>query len=283
MMKTTRTVIVPRDKQMTEIEEFRPLAASDSGKGPGKTFDGRQWAHVRGVGDVVVGSMHYAAIAEENLLGGTPDPVVFAAPKDPDGKAIAGGTAGTAAGGYTAGYSTSTHEFAHLIHRQGLESADKATITSGYTAKRAATVAKDKIASVQWVDGPRIAPKAPASWVAAGWTDATRLDHIAGLSDTDRRPYECYASQSEEEYFAQNANAYLNTNMGTDATTGEARNNTRAWVAANEPADLLALLDKLFQQGVANELESDGKLKASGTCTNPPPPAPPPPAPATAP
>ena len=49
-------------------------------------------------------------------------------------------------------------------------------------------------------------------------------------------------------------------------------------MADNEPADLLTLLDKLFQQGVVNELESDGKLKASGTCTNPPPPPPPPPA-----
>jgi hypothetical protein len=268
---------------MTELDEFRSLATSDSGKGPGKTFDGRQWAHVRGVGDLVVGSIHYAAITEENLLGGAPDPVVFGVPKDPDGKALAGGTAGTAAGGYTAGYSTTTHEFAHIIHRQGLESADLATITAAYTAKRAATVAKDKIASVHWVDGPRIAPKAPASWVTAGWTDATYIDHIAGLSDTDRRTYECYASQSEEEYFAQNANAYLNTNLGTDATTQQPRNNTRKWVADNEPADLLALLDKLFQQGVVNQLESDGKLKASGTCTNPPPPAPPPPAPTTAP
>jgi hypothetical protein len=278
MMATTRTVIIPRDKQMTEIEEFRPLATSDSGSGPGKTFDGRQWAHVRGVGDVVVGSMHYAALAEENLLGGAPDAVVFGTPKDPDGAAIPGGSAGTAQGGYTPGYSTSTHEFAHLIHRQGLESADKATITSAYTAKRAATAARDTIATVQWVDGPRISPTAPASWVAAGYTDATWLDHVHGLGDVNRRPFECYASQTEEEYFAQNANAYLNTNMGTDATTGQPRNNTRAWVAANEPADLLALLDKLFQQGVANELESDGSLKASGTCTNPPPPPPPPPA-----
>ena len=91
MMKTVRVVIVPRDKQMTELEEFRTLATSDSGKGPGKTFDGRQWAHTRGVGDVVVGSIHYAAITEENLLGGAPDAAVYGAPKDPDGKAIAGG------------------------------------------------------------------------------------------------------------------------------------------------------------------------------------------------
>ena len=283
MMKTVRVVIIPRDKQMTELEEFRSLATSDSGKGPGKTFDGRQWAHTRGVGDVVVGSMHYAAITEENLLGGSPDPAVFGAPKDPDGAAIAGGTAGTAAGGYTPGYSTSTHEFAHIIHRQGLDSADKATITTAYTAKRAATVARDKIATLHWVDGPRVSPTAPASWVTAGYTDATYLDHVAGLSDADRRSFECYASQSEEEYFAQNANAYLNTNMGTDPTTGEPRHNTRKWVEDNEPADLLALLDKLFQQGIVNQLEADGKLSASGTCTNPPPPPPPPPAATTAP
>ena len=38
--------------------------------------------------------------------------------------------------------------------------------------------------------------------------------------------------------------------MGVDATTQQPRNNTRKWVADNEPADLLTLLDKLFQQGV---------------------------------
>ena len=144
-------------------------------------------------------------------------------------------------------------------------------------------MAKDKIAVTHWVDGPRISPKSPAAWVSAGYDDAKFVEHVAGLSDADRRAYECYASQSEEEYFAQNANAYLNTNLGVDATTQQPRNNTRKWVADNEPADLLTLLDKLFQQGVVNELESDGKLKASGTCTNPPPPPPPPPAAAKAP
>ena len=48
-------VIVPRDKQMTELTEFSSLKTSDSGAGPGKTFDGREWAHVRGVGDVTSG------------------------------------------------------------------------------------------------------------------------------------------------------------------------------------------------------------------------------------
>src|SRR5262249_47454818 len=193
---------------------------------------------------------------------------------------IEGGTAGTAAGGYTAGYSTTTHEFAHIIHRQGLDSTDKATITTPYTAKRSPTVAKEKIATTQGVDGPRINPKAPSTWTD---TDEKWIEHVAGLSDTDRRPYECYASQSEEEYFAQNANAYLNTNLGTDSVTGQPRHNTRKWVEDNEPADLLTLLDKLFQQGIVNQLEADGKLKASGVCTNPPPPPPPAPAATTAP
>ena len=92
-------------------------------------------------------------------------------------------------------------------------------------------MAKDKIAVTHWVDGPRISPKSPAAWVSAGYDDAKCVEHVAGLSDTDRRPYECYASQSEEEYFAQNANAYLNTNLGVDATTQQPRNNTRKWVA----------------------------------------------------
>jgi hypothetical protein len=271
-----QAVIVPRGKKMTELAEFAPLLTSDSGKGPGKTFDGRQWAHVRGVGNVTVAGKVYAAITEENLLGGTPDAKVFDAPKNAKGEVV--GTKGTIGGGYTVGYSTTTHEFAHVLHRQGLSEDQKKIITKHFNAKRAATTGKAGLVKDVWPDGPRISPVAPKSWTDAGWTDEKRLDHMAGMADDARRVYENYSSQNEAEYFAQMANAYLGTNLGTDPTTRQPRNNGRAWIVANEPKEMVDLLDELFKNTTVNDIEAGGALKAGGKCANPPKPAPGPPA-----
>ena len=139
--KPVQAVIVPRDRMMTDLDEFRSLLTSDSGGGPGNTFDGRQWAHVRGVGNVVVGDKTYAAITEENLLGGAPDAKTAAAQ--------------TTAGGYTTGYSTTTHEFAHVLHRNGLSAAEKKLISKHYAAKRKATETKAGLIDPNvWPDGP---------------------------------------------------------------------------------------------------------------------------------
>ena len=276
--KPVSAVIVPRDKQMTELPEFASLATDDSGAGPGKTFDGREWAHVRGVGDVRVGTKVYAAITEENLLGGDPDPKVFAEKKDAHGTVTV--PAGPAQGGYTAGYSTTTHEFAHVLHRHGLSDADKAVITKAYQDRRAASSGSKTKLTKKWVDGPRVSPTAPKNWKDAGWTDAKWLKHLNSLSDDARRPFECYASQSEEEYFAQLSNAYLGTNLGSDATTGKARHNGRAWVKAHEPKEMLDLLDRLYQHKTVNDITAGGKLKKGGKCANPPKPPPVPPGPA---
>ena len=278
--KPVMAVIVPRDKQMTELAEFKSLATSDSGAGPGKTFDGREWAHVRGVGDVRVGTKVYAAITEENLLGGDPDPKVFAEKKDATGAVTV--PAGSAQGGYTVGYSTTTHEFAHVLHRHGLSDKDKKVISKAYQARRTASSGSRSKLTKKWVDGPRVSPIAPKAWKDVGWTDRKWLKHLAGLSDDARRPYECYASQSEEEYFAQLSNAYLGTNVGTDATTGQARRNGRAWVKTHEPKEMLALLDRLYGHKTVNDITRSGKLVTGGKCANPPKPPPPAPGPAPA-
>jgi len=269
ILKPVQAVIVPRDKQMTELDEFRSLLTSDSGKGPGKTFDGREWAHVRGVGNVEANGKTYAAITEENLLGGAPDAKVFDAPKNAKGEVV--GSAGTPGGSYDVGYSTTTHEFAHVLHANGLSDDQQKIVKKHYDLKRAATTGEVGLVKNVWPDGPRVRPTAPASWTTAGWTDATRLTHLAGLTDDARRVYECYSSQNEYEYFAQTANAYLGTNLGTDPTTGEPRNNGRAWIAANEPTEMMDLLDLLFKNMTVNDINADGTLKTSGLCTNPAP------------
>jgi hypothetical protein len=265
--KPVQAVIVPRDKMMTELDEFKSLLTSDSGGGPGNTFDGRPWKHVRGVGNVTVDGKVYAAITEENLLGGLPDARTAPAGKTP--------------GGYTPGYSTTSHEFAHVLHRNGLSDAEKKLISKHWALKRAATNTKTTITLPNvWPDGPRVSPTAPDSWKAKGWDDAGWLEEVVSYSDKDRARYENYSSQNDSEYFAQLSNAYLGTNLGDDPTTGQPRNNGRAWVAANEHKDMLDLLDKVYKHQTINDVDAAGKLTAGGLCTNPDPkPAPPPPGP----
>jgi hypothetical protein len=265
--KPVQAVIVPRDKMMTDLDEFKSLLTSDSGGGPGNTFDGRPWKHVRGVGNVVVGDMTYAAITEENLLGGVPD-----ASTQP---------AGTTPAGYATGYSTTSHEFAHVLHRNGLNDKEKKLIDKHYAAKRTATSTKAGMVNPNvWPDGPRVSPTAPAAWVTAGYTDDTWLDKLLTIAEASRKVYENYSSQNSSEYFAQLSNAYLGSNLGTDPTTGAARNNGRAWIVANEDPEMLALLDKVYKRKTVNDIDASGALTAGGLCTNPDPkPAPPPPGP----
>ena len=265
--KPVQAVIIPRDKMMTDLDEFKSLLTSDSGGGPGNTFDGRPWKHVRGVGNVVVGDKTYAAITEENLLGGVPD-----ASTQP---------AGATPAGYATGYSTTSHEFAHVLHRNGLNAKEKKLISKHYAAKRAETSTKAGMIDPNvWPDGPRVSPTAPASWVAAGYTDDKWLDKLLTIAEGSRKVYENYSSQNESEYFAQLSNAYLGTNLGTDPTTGQARNNGRAWIVANEDTEMLELLDKVYKRKTVNDIDATGALTAGGLCTNPDPkPAPPPPGP----
>jgi hypothetical protein len=272
MVRPVTVVIVPRDMQATELEEFGELLGEDNGKGAGKTFDGRQFAHVRGVSDVRYGIGVYVAINEENLLGGPPDPKVFEAPKDAKGNVL--GSKGDERGGHPVGYSSTTHEVAHVILRQGLTAEQKAVVTKSYNAKRAATTGKDGLLKNLWPDGPRVRPVAPQAWRDVGWTDGTRLEYLAGLTDDKRRAHENYSSQNVDEYFAQLVNAYLGANLGHDATTGQPRNNGRSWVAANEPKEMLDLLDQLFNNATVNDIDSRGAL-LPGRLANPPyPPAP---------
>ena len=228
-----QVVIVPANRRMTDLEEFRPLRGR-------QTFDGRWWAHVRGVGNVRVDGRLYTAITEENLLGGNPDPAIYGADTE------AGVPAEPAAGGYAAGYSTTTHEFGHAIQRQGLSSADQRIIHDAYRQKAHDTNDPPMLFENHWVDGPRISPTPPAA--EAGYDEASWQAHVAGMRPGERRRYECYASQNDREYFAQLSNAYLDTNTGIEPTTMQPRNNGRDWIAAHEPQAVLLLLDRLYHR-----------------------------------
>ncbi|MER6909080.1 hypothetical protein ABT322_36250 [Streptomyces flaveolus] len=109
------------------------------------------------------------------------------------------------------GYSSVTHELAHMLHHFGLTPQDRDLVQSAFEAKTRAG------ATAHWADGPLTGP------------DSTTRNH---------------SSSNAEEYFAQTSNAYLGTNHGNDPHTGLPRNNGAPWVHANEPT-LLPLLQRL--------------------------------------
>ncbi|MGW2283092.1 hypothetical protein, partial [Streptomyces sp. NPDC001770] len=111
------------------------------------------------------------------------------------------------------GYSSVTHELAHLVH-DALPTEDRAWIDTVWENKRA------RGGSVSWPDGVRL-----------------ELPDGEGVDN--------YSSTSADEYFAQLSNAYLGTNLGTDAATGLARNNGAAYVRLHE-RELLPLLERLY-------------------------------------
>ena len=78
----------------------------------------------------------------------------------------------------------------------------------------------------------------------------------------------CYASQNEQEYFAQLSNAYLGTNTGKDPFTGYQRNNGKKWVKDNEP-QMFDLLETIYKDKSVNDVDSWGSLKDDGVSTNP--------------
>ncbi|WP_158515431.1 hypothetical protein [Kitasatospora sp. MBT63] len=184
--------VVPKDVPMTEAAPYRNLRGTEAA---GDAGGGRKWEDVRGSGG------RRAAATEENLLGEH-----------------------TTVGGmshYDDGYSTTTHEFAHTIHRQALGPSDRQLITDSYQAK----IDADHLARTFGEESP------------IQWTDGARRP--------DGQNGDNYASRDEQEYFAQVTNAYLGTNHGNDPYTGEPRNNGADWVRANEP-DLLPLLERLY-------------------------------------
>ncbi|MGW2398883.1 WXG100-like domain-containing protein [Kitasatospora sp. NPDC001664] len=189
----SRIVVVPKDTAMTDLAPFADLGGRTADSEAG---GGRGWDDVRGAGG------KWAAVTEENLLGERTS-------VGPDQH-------------YADGYSTTTHELAHTIHKFGITDADRQLIRDTFDSK----LDNEAIPRLFGEDGP------------SEWSDGARR-HVDGSEA------ENYAARDEYEYFAQVSNAYLGTNHGTDPYTGQPRNNGADWVRANEP-ELLPLLERLY-------------------------------------
>ena len=189
-------VVLPQDVPLTRISSFNHLhhqAEEQSGRG----FDS-----LRGATAGLT-----AAVPEENLLGEMTE--VGPSPHQAEG------------------YSTATHEIAHLLHLTALPGADRDLIKQVYDAKKTQEAAWRKAIEEGREPGPQVM-----------WPDGVSQD-LQGREAVN------YSSRNEYEFFAQLSNAYLGTNHGTDKATGRPRNNGTEWVQAHEPR-LLPLLRRLY-------------------------------------
>ncbi|MCZ4087838.1 hypothetical protein, partial [Streptomyces antarcticus] len=173
-------MVLPQDLPLGSVSAFAPA--------PG-TVDHRL-APTRGA---TAGNALVAALPEENLLG----------ERSGVGRNLE----------QAEGYSSATHEMAHLLHHAALTDGDRSLIRRRYLQLR------DQGPDAPWPDGPR-----------------RHADGTAGDN---------YAATNEWEFFAQLSNAHLGTNHGDDPHTLRPRNNGAAWVRANEPV-LLPLLERLY-------------------------------------
>jgi len=306
--KNAVVVVVPKNKKMTDLPQFSSLAGK-------KTFDGRDWDKVRGSGGMEINGHIYVAVTEENTLG-------------TDGEGDVSGTQWC----YDSGYSTTTHEIAHVIDMHGLTPEDRKKVDDLYKAK------KDKQTNgevVEWIDGfdydkPGVkkdkAQEAFDEWnlalpgklTTAGMADeedrkqtiawakylivdggayadntyTVWLEHVGmvdgdkvkkkdgtqlgGINATSKKvvfggKQTCYASSHRLEYFAQSANAFFGTNMGTEPYTntlwtaaGEAdkgtRRNGKSEVTRIEP-ELKGIFDRIFGSQDINDANPRDKVK----------------------
>jgi len=259
-----QVVVVSANRLMTDLPEFSSLGGVQIQQA-GVSGASRTWDKTRGVGGLVVGNKMYVAVTEENLVGGGVGPAV---------QAVGGGC-------YAAGYSTTSHEFAHAMHLKLLSPKQKTTITNAYKERCAGLVianntiyfdgdaaALKTAAEKPWVDGPRTAlPTAVTEY---------HVSNAAGSAwqpwkyRSDCKPTNCYAAVDEREYFAQCVNAYLGANAGVDPYTKRPRNNGQAWIRVNEPKAMVALLDSLFSPHGASDQDFSGFGAAEIPDTNTP-------------
>jgi hypothetical protein len=151
-------VVIPRNKKMTDLVEFATLKDT-------KTFDGRTWNEVRGSGGFRVPGKKevYVAVTEENTTG-------------TDGEGDAAGTNWC----YDKGYSTTSHEFAHVIDNYGLSDEDRKTVDALYKKKHDLEATTPQ----EWIDGwnVEIGPTTADAGTAAWETALTADPNMAGLT-----------------------------------------------------------------------------------------------------
>ncbi|MGH8784567.1 MAG: hypothetical protein ACREYA_05670 [Cupriavidus necator] len=253
-----KVVVVPADRPMTDLPQFGSLNNVAISQ-PGSAVT-RYWNETRGVGGLAIGNVIYVAVTEENLLG-TP---------------VTGAALAAHGGCYAPGYSTTSHEFAHALHRRGiLEWSQRQTITDAFRAATCgvrlttlqgqqaivvpATETRNSLALANFldtvfarpfVDGPRHkAGPGPKSYRV--FREGNLVTYHAWYSSAVELQ-DCYAAFDEKEYFAQCVNCYLGTNSGVDPYTAQRRNDGAAWVRRNEPAPFVRLLDTLFSEGAGH-------------------------------
>ena len=155
--------VIPRNKPMTDLPMFASLKDVIVRGG------GRVWNSTRGVGNVAHEGKTYLACTEENLLGHDPDvrlsspyktnacPAEHTLDHNSPRAYYSVHTHPQLAITYPEGYSTTVHEFAHIVHLKGLSDADRKLIDSHY-ARWSRGLAPSEVEQRTWTK-PQLTPK----------------------------------------------------------------------------------------------------------------------------
>lgn len=216
-------VVVPFDVAMTDLDEFKDMASKKTSVG-----GNRSWNYVRGNGGNKKDGVVYVGVTEENLMGTD--------------------TTVPNAENYEKGYSTTTHEIAHSIHLYRMEGFEKKQITNLYNEKL------DKMANDEnaWPDGRCLNREDFVRLRYMARTPASAIAKNVGNISPELKDKMCYASQHEQEYYAQSVNAFLGTNAGNDPYTGLARHNGKDWLKTNDRG-MYNLLERRYGENAVVE------------------------------
>lgn len=209
-------VVIPYNIPMTALNEFRNMASGDTGGVGGN----RSWNYVRGCGGNKINRAVYVGVTEENLMG-TDTTVPYA-------------------GKYEKGYSTTTHEIAHSIHLYRMDYSEKKQITDLYNEK----MLKLANNADAWPDG-RCLNNVVLTAFCLDKGITPDLVTAKDVKNSNKKNKMCYASQTEQEYYAQSVNTFLGTNAGIDSCTGLARHNGKDWLKKND-IEMYNLLKRRF-------------------------------------
>ena len=177
-------VVIPYNIPMTALNEFKNMASGDTGGVGGN----RSWNYVRGCGGNKKDGVVYVGVTEENLMGSD--------------------TTVVNADNYEKGYSTTTHEIAHSVHLYRMNDVEKQQVSDLYNEKL------DKMANDEnaWPDGRCLNRENFVRLRYMARTPASAIAKNVGNISPELKDKMCYASQHEQEYYAQSVNAFLGTN-----------------------------------------------------------------------
>ncbi|MFH1725031.1 MAG: hypothetical protein ABII00_10475 [Elusimicrobiota bacterium] len=186
--------IIPKDKKLVDLPPFAYLKGE-------RTFDGRRWDEVRGIGDTPLPNGSAIAVGEENLVL----------------------TTGLDSKGYPALH-TLVHEFGHAVQLHGLPKEPPESIEQPGPLSRTVSAARAFRAGLG--SHPLTRPDWITAWTGAKIAYAEQREPCSlprskelyreAMATETKTGLGWYADANDMEYFAESTGAYFSTGYTSD-------------------------------------------------------------------